>query len=235
MKKMSLVMIVLLLCKAGSAQVTRDAFYSDADFLKAYSKIAFVPGNDGKVMLRKWNQDIKIFVESNRLAYYQKMVTEIIDKINPYLSTIHMGLTEDKGEANCLIKVDTITRTHYDVSWDDNGNIYKGKIFVNSENIFNSSEQKLYISEYFMHILADFHIPGKINPALAQRLRIDQDAFYDETVENIHSILKTRLGGFTEFDLKAIQFQYTQDLKAGISKNEFLDMVKSVKRQHKAK
>jgi len=235
MRKTSLLIILLLFFKAGFNQTSGDGFYSDADFLKAYSKVAFTPGADGKVMLRKWNQDIKIFIESSKPAYYKKQVANIIETINPYLHTIKIVLTDDRGDANCLIKIDTVTRTHYDLSWDETGNIYKGKIFLNNESVFNNAEQNSYISEYLMHILGSFHIPGKMSASLAKRLRIDQDALYDETVENIQSILKSRLNGFTEFDLKAIQFHYTKDLKAGISRNEFLDVVKNVNHQHKVK
>jgi hypothetical protein len=212
--------------KGGFCQVTNDSLYANADFLKAYSKIAFVAGNDGRAIIRKWNQDIKIFIESNRSEYYKRQVIDIIQKLNPYLNTIEIGLADNKGDANCIIKIDSVSRTHYEISWDESGNIYKSRIYLNNERVFNNSEQIDCISQYLMQILGDFHFPRKFSPALAARLHIDQDVADDEAFNNIQSILRSKLNGFTEFDFKVIRLHYLKDIKPGISKHDFFDIAK---------
>lgn len=227
MRKVSVIIILLLLGKAGFSQVANEALYADKEFLNEYSKITFIPGVDGKPIVRKWNQDIKLFVESNDTKFYKKRISEIIQKINPYLQSVKIVFAETRGDANCLVKIDPLSRTHYVLSWDENGNIYKSTIFLNTESVFNNTDQYAYISEYLMHILGDFHIPGKISAATAKRLHIDAGTAYDETVENIQSILKSRINGFTKFDFEVIQFHYQDNLKAGTRKDEFFDFVKN--------
>lgn len=229
MKKIVLPIFLLLVFGKTSFSQTEvnQSSFSD-DFLKAYTVIAFNPGNDGKTFIRKWQNDIKIFIENNNKKFYEKELSSFIQELNSCVS-IKISFTNLKSEANCVILIDTPlkTRTHYEVSWDGYGNIYKARILINSESIFNSTEQIASISQYLMMILGDFHLPNKYSSAvLLRQTKVDTKSY--EEFEKVKSILKSKLFGLTDFDYNVLKFHYSKNINAGLTKEDFWPSIKNV-------
>lgn len=227
-KAVVLIFLLLVFDMISFSQTGIDQSSLDNDFLKAYTVIAFNPGRDGKSFIRKWQSDVKLFVQNSNATFYEEELGDFIQKLNDCIS-IKISFTNLKNEANCVILIDTTlkTRTHYELSWDGYGNIYKAKIIINNESIFNTSEQIATISQYLMMILGDFHLPDKYSSTvLLRQTKVDTKSY--EEFEKVKSILKSKLFGLTDFDCNVLKFHYSKNITAGLAKEDFWPSIKNV-------
>src|ERR1035438_9358905 len=71
----------------------------DKSFIKNYKSVVLLPGNDHNRFIRKWDEDVKIYVSGDSLGKLTGDIEKCISVLNPYLNKIKMRLVKDKDEA----------------------------------------------------------------------------------------------------------------------------------------
>ena len=200
MKKLPIATILVLSVFGGYAQKVNQKY--DTGFLSMFSKISFQRASQNLPILRRWNQNIRIFLESKET---KKTIQQSIDinKIVPLLNGITITWVSDKNDANYLIEIDTIGSNHYYLSYDRDGNIYKCLVTINKKISFSIPDQLRVIRNYFLTSLGHFYFPRNVK------------------FSSVNSCLYSLLNDITEFDEKVIQLEYSNELKAGMTIQEF--------------
>jgi hypothetical protein len=186
------------------------------EFQKIYNQIAFNQGRYKKndLMIKKWNQDIKIYFEGDSLDYLKAATDSLIQKLSPCLNKLRINTVSKKVDANYLIKVIDTSYTYYDQSgyyesWTSRGSIYRCIYVINRVTTFNRIEHIKLLRSDFMKSLGFFTF-NKVNTS-------------------VNSCMFDHLIDITDFDCEVLRLHYSDDIKSGMSKKD----VKDFFRMHK--
>ena len=211
MKKILVILILNFLIFPGFChEIEYDKF-----FQKNYTKIAIYPRYDNNFgRVKKWSQDIKIFFEGKNIPELEEEIMKTYKRVSDYLNGIDLEIVNNKEEANYIVFFDStnysIDIDKYSNLWDNNGNIFQGRIYLNTDRIFNREFQKLAVMELFLKSLGCLGCSNKL-PA--------------ESIFSSKYIINRKI---TDFDLEVIKFHYSNYVQNGMTKRELKKVFKEL-------
>jgi hypothetical protein len=190
------------------AQTETNKGHYDYSFVKNYKTLALYPGSENKRVIRKWKENIKIFISGDTLDKIKSEVEKYIELINPCLNRIKMSIVDNKDEANFLIllkyelpHVDKKSDDYrYSEIWDDSYVIYKAIIEINKETT-TLREQKSKIQRDLLISLGSFSCKD-----------LDKD--------KVDCKICYTTSALSDFDLSMVKAHYSDLIKVGMNDEE---------------
>ena len=88
-----------------------------------------------------------MFFEGKNIPELEEEIMKTYKRVSDYLNGIDFEIVNNKEEANYIVFFDStnysIDIDKYSNLWDNNGNIFQGRISLNTDRIFNREFQKL--------------------------------------------------------------------------------------------
>lgn len=180
--------------------------YND-QFQNTYNKIAFNPGSysSDNLVIKKWNQDIKIYFEGDSLDYLKFAMDSLILKITPCINKLRINIVSKLADANYLIRVIDTSHNYYEqngfyMNWTSGSNIYKCTLIIDRKTAFNRVEQLTSLRYNFVRSLGYFTVVKLDNPI--------NSCMYDQFID------------VTDLDCNVLKFHYSDDIRSGMSKKD---------------
>lgn len=212
-------LIILITCCAYTPNnLTNDA---ETDY---FLEVSF--GNEftnGYNNLRKWEQDIAIYVPDDSYNELNEELDLIIEEINDLSEEIELYLVDDEDDANYIIYFgghETYT-TDYEpnaakhakenwglfwIYWDKDYAIYSGSMYVDTERVKDLDCQ--------MHLLRE---------ELTQSLGLTNDSYdYSNSIFYQEWSCTTE---YTEIDEILIEYILSADIEAGMTKQQVINII----------
>ena len=194
----------------------------DYSFKTLYKAVALHPGyrnKAGKIndsVIRRWDKDIKIFIEGGNAKCrreIQHALRDLITRISPAIGDkIKIFFTDEKYSANYLVNLNGVGRSSWYIKWDGNQNIYSGLIVINTNAVFNRDEQTERVTHYFLESLGDFVLDHK-----------DRSNF-DKNDPTMAANISAWRHDISDVDLQILKLHYSDAIKPGMSEKD-LDLV----------
>jgi hypothetical protein len=180
--------------------------YND-EFQNIYEKIAFSKGHNpgNKLVIKKWNQDIKIFFEGDSLDYLKLAMDSLIQKLSPCINKLRISVVSKLADANYLIRVIDTSGSYYEQpgyyeNWTSGSNIYKCTLIINRNTAFNRLEQITSLRSFFISSLGYFT--------------------FVEVDYPVNSCMYDQFSDVTDFDCKVLNLHYSENIRSGMSKKD---------------
>ncbi|MBN2570764.1 MAG: DUF2927 domain-containing protein [Ignavibacteriales bacterium] len=173
--------------------------------------------------IRKWNDDVKIFLPDNSFDELNNELNKIINEINALSSTTKLYIVESQKESNFIIylgdkdtyvqKYESQARTYVEdnwglfwIYWNDNYEIYSGSMYVDIYRTDDIECQKHLLREELTQSLGLMNDSNKYPKSI----------FYDRwecTTE------------FLEIDEQLIRIHLSTNIKSGMTKNNVTKII----------
>ncbi|HVU57159.1 MAG TPA: hypothetical protein VHD83_18990 [Puia sp.] len=210
-------LLVSFVCMMSAAWSQGQPSVNDSSFRAVYKAAALHPGYSSRngivydSVIRRWDKNIVIYVIGGAGKEKRAILGKLkntISLLSPSLSKISISFTDEMRSANYLIDLDYKGRSHWYITWDALGNIYKGNIYLNPRQIFNADQQASLVSHYFYQTLGYFVFNRK-----------DRDELLKGDPSIASNIFVWR-HDINDLDLRILKLHYSDDIKPGMAEKD---------------
>lgn len=208
MKKIIFLFSLVCITEIALSQNTTQLY--DSSFREVYKMLALHPGHRNSrgiifdSVVRRWDKDIKIFIEGGSARSRREMMDKLkntIAIISPALDNkIRISFVDDKASANYLVNIGTTGTSGWYLKWDGLNNIYSCQLLINTKTIFNGDQQLALLSHYFLQSLGDFVFTPNA-PVVVSNMRLWRQDIND-------------------LDLRILKLHYSSDIRPGMAKKD---------------
>lgn len=229
-----LIVILLLFTTCSGEEEEPTPFFDELEGLSDYERdvveyfreiaLGFEFGGSSRIT-RKWVEPMRIFIGGEPTLTHQRELQGIVNEINGLATDgFEISIVDDSLQSNYYVFMGSYWdyRSIYSgpperlfsnwglgsVWWDENNNINRGMMYVDTERA-NNREQ--------LHLLRE---------ELTQTLGLGQDS--GRYAESIFQQEWTRVVTFTEIDRDLIRFLYHPKMTSGLNHSQVLEVLKEI-------